>query len=370
MPLQFSSSEFAPPRTLDVLVSGRDPGALLRVTRGIAQDVAQNIPNLSQSQSFGLALMNLLRQYQQLGTRPLVEQELGAREAQVQRLTTTPQELIGAAPSVQAGVRTAAIQALQPTITGAIGGQKTFTEQIKGLGDVLGQARQLLVDSETQQNRLRDDARGVIRDAFTIGGAEALKNLNPEELIRLEKEAGYPKGYIQGVGETLKERELQLRRELAELKASIPTPATGLERQTLAYYNRALSADQNTRNIEEQIIQSGLLGQLRQQYAPNFLKTGIGKLYLQAQRTFTEARLRKESGAAIPEFEIKNDAITYFAQPGDNQQVIEQKRLARQKVLEGLAFSAGPAYQEFYGTPFLSQGQTIKKGNRQFKVIP
>ncbi len=126
---------------------------------------------------------------------------------------------------------------------------------------------------------------------------------------------------------------------------------TGQERQTLAFYNRALEADKLTAGLEDSIAKMNLAQQVRLQYAPNMAQSPENQSYRQAQRTFTEARLRKESGAAIPTSEFENDAKTYFAQPGDSAAIIEQKRKARQVVLEGLAFSAGKAYEEFYGEP-------------------
>jgi len=128
-------------------------------------------------------------------------------------------------------------------------------------------------------------------------------------------------------------------------------PSLGAERNVLAYYNRAKQASDDISTLEEQIAGQGLLGQLQGQFAPNILQTENQQLYRQAQRAFTEARLRKESGAAIPQGEYDNDARTYFAQPGDSPAVIEQKRQARQVVLEGLKNASGRAYEEFHGEP-------------------
>lgn len=128
-------------------------------------------------------------------------------------------------------------------------------------------------------------------------------------------------------------------------------PATGLEKTNLGFYNRGYQAIEDAKKVEDQISKLGLRGQTRLEYAPNFLQTPEGQLYNQAQKTFTEARLRKESGAAIPPSEFKNDRLTYFVQPGDTPTTIRQKKLAREQVLEGLKFASGNAYEEFYGYP-------------------
>jgi hypothetical protein len=92
------------------------------------------------------------------------------------------------------------------------------------------------------------------------------------------------------------------------------------------------------------------LGQQAQlQYAPNILQSSQQQKYRQAQRQFTEARLRADSGAAVPDGEYQQDAQTYFAQPGDTPEVLEQKRIARQQVLDAMAVQSGPAYRDFYG---------------------
>lgn len=131
---------------------------------------------------------------------------------------------------------------------------------------------------------------------------------------------------------------------------------TGQERQALAYFNRAQQAtkdietpDTKGTSLEDRVSKAGLGTQVGLQYAPNMLQTQDQQAYRQAQRAFTEARLRKESGAAIPANEYANDARTYFAQPGDDPATIEQKRKARAVVLEGLKFGSGKAYDEFYG---------------------
>lgn len=145
----------------------------------------------------------------------------------------------------------------------------------------------------------------------------------------------------------------------------------GQERVALGFFNRAQEANKIAQPLEDQIGNIGLLDQARLQYFPNWLQSEEGKSYRQAQRTFTEARLRKESGAAIPASEYENDSKTYFAQPGDTPAVLAQKRAARQEVLDGLGFSAGPAYQEFYGTPFERKSQNAKpEAGVQFRFNP
>lgn len=144
-------------------------------------------------------------------------------------------------------------------------------------------------------------------------------------------------------------------------------PSIGAEKTALAFYNRAKQASDEIQKIEPQIAGKSLAGQARLQYAPNFMQSDTNQSYRQSQRAFTEARLRKESGAAIPEQEYQNDAQTYFAQPGDTPATLAQKRKGRQDVLDGLKFQSGRAYDEFYGA---QQDAAPQQPTAQRKPIP
>jgi hypothetical protein len=137
----------------------------------------------------------------------------------------------------------------------------------------------------------------------------------------------------------------------------------GTERAALSYFNRAQEADKTAAPLEDEIAKMSLPGQAALQYLPNWLQSQTGQSYRQAQRAFTEARLRKESGAAIPTAEYENDQKTYWARPGDSAKTIADKRAARQEVLDGLGFSAAGAYQEFYGEPFQRKAQSAAKSD-------
>jgi hypothetical protein len=110
-------------------------------------------------------------------------------------------------------VRTNSANAVDPTIKSASDSAQTFGEQLKSFGGAVDNVRTLLKDYEDTQNKTRDDARAVIKDALTLGGSEALRDLSPEEITKIEKTAGYPSGYIHGLAQTIKERELQLKKD-------------------------------------------------------------------------------------------------------------------------------------------------------------
>lgn len=218
-------------------------------------------------------------------------------------------------------------------------------------------AGRLTMPTSDQAKAAEDDRRQ--REALIAQQqAQARMDRQAEEQSRHNRVMeAKPTGQGQPLEAELKEFEAK---EQIKAKYGGSRPSLGSERQTLAYYNRAKQASDDIAALEPQVQQMGLAGQTRMELAPNFLQSQMGQTYRQAQRAFTEARLRKESGAAIPAGEYENDARTYFAQPGDTPQTLEQKRRARQVVLDGLKFSSGNAYEEFYGSQAPRSGVTIK----------
>jgi len=115
---------------------------------------------------------------------------------------------------------------------------------------------------------------------------------------------------------------------------------TGMERTTLGFYNRMKQASDVLDQLEPQLQKMSAAGAAGSLWAPNIFKTKLGQQYLQALRMYTEARLRKESGAAVPESEVQRDQMVFGFQVGDKDPVMTQKRQARRQVADALAFSA------------------------------
>jgi hypothetical protein len=134
-------------------------------------------------------------------------------------------------------------------------------------------------------------------------------------------------------------------RELNTITRENKPPSEG-ERAAFGYYTRALDAHQALEGMEEKMASKGVMAQLGYNYMPNMAQSEENQLYRQAQRQFTEARLRKDSGAAIAASEYANDEKTYFPQPGDTKAVLDRKRQARSMVLRSLKDQAGRAYRE------------------------
>lgn len=154
---------------------------------------------------------------------------------------------------------------------------------------------------------------------------------DPSELITI------PKGLTPGQAQT-------------DSNSSAPVlKETQSEKNALGFYLRGKDAVDTISTIEDDIKGKSLTGQAILEFAPNFLQPQENQVYRQLQRQFTEARLRKESGAAIPPAEYEADAKTYFAQPGDTNETLARKEQARAVVLESLRIGAGNAYKNYFG---------------------
>jgi hypothetical protein len=144
-------------------------------------------------------------------------------------------------------------------------------------------------------------------------------------------------------------------------KAKAPRPATSVQSRALKFWERGrdalanlekpISKAPNAPTLEDSIAKSGAASQWWMRTGPNVTLTPEQRRYNQAAQSFTEARLRQDSGAAIPPYEFESDMKMYFVQPGDDPATIEQKRLSRLSVLDALKGEAGPAWEENYGQP-------------------
>jgi 3-polyprenyl-4-hydroxybenzoate decarboxylase len=155
---------------------------------------------------------------------------------------------------------------------------------------------------------------------------------------------------------------LRQARENATLRSTVQRPATGEQRQTRDYYTRLREAIDNMNAVEDSLTQQDIA--IIQNAPPdgilaNIAEMGLseaGKRYAQAARSYTLAKLRKESGAAISSGEFSKEGLAVLRNSTDTPASLAQKRRSRETIAEGFAASSGPAYEDFYGTPFQRGG--------------
>jgi soluble lytic murein transglycosylase-like protein len=125
-----------------------------------------------------------------------------------------------------------------------------------------------------------------------------------------------------------------------------PNDFSEAQNQAAGFYNRMTAAEENISKEMENGFETGT----PKEAIANVLPYGIGGMLRtpamqrmrQAQEDWVRAKLRKESGAAIPVEEMDREIQTYF--PGLNEKdssIIEQKRQSRTKALEQINQSTG-----------------------------
>lgn len=92
----------------------------------------------------------------------------------------------------------------------------------------------------------------------------------------------------------------------------------------------------------------------------NWAATEDGQKWRQAQEDWVRAKLRKESGAAIPTEEMDREITMYFPQPGDGPGVIAQKAESRKEAEAQLISMAGRALPKDGQAP-AANGNTPKR---------
>lgn len=116
------------------------------------------------------------------------------------------------------------------------------------------------------------------------------------------------------------------------------------ERKANAFLIRALGANKAYEGTG--VGPRSYLGQVGRNVAPDLTNYGNSderQVADSAQDEFIAASLRQDSGAAIPPSEIDAQRRIYFPMPGDGKAVLEQKRQARLRAIEGLYTAAGRA---------------------------
>lgn len=106
--------------------------------------------------------------------------------------------------------------------------------------------------------------------------------------------------------------------------------------------------------------------------ATNSMQSADRQRFIQAQRDFINAVLRRESGAVIAEPEFQNARQQYFPQPGDTPEQLQQKAANRRIAIEGIMSAAGPQYQppQNYRQPNAPRPQQTQQQAPVFAVNP
>lgn len=143
--------------TRDLQLQSGEPAAILSNSSNLSQNVGSSVPDFNN-------IINLLKQYQQFGQ----QQGTQAQVQQAQSVFNTPQNLIGANPALQAGVRNDIAQTFNPTIGSA--------------RDLVSQAKQAINDYQESQVQQQAQLRNSLSLAAEAGSMalEGLYKSNPQ----------------------------------------------------------------------------------------------------------------------------------------------------------------------------------------------
>lgn len=185
------------PRTLDSLGGGE----ALTFDRGTQPD------------SYGIfnnALMEMLKKYQSLGTKPMQQQALDLSTQQAERgmAEATP----GMSPTQQNLIRSSSMQALNPSIQGAEDTSRTFSEQLGGFSSVLDQVKSFGESMQKIEQQKKSEAIGLVDKILREGTSsdlEALLRSNPELL----KMAGYKADLFSSLIDSRKKSESAMQQQ-------------------------------------------------------------------------------------------------------------------------------------------------------------
>lgn len=162
-------------------------------------------PRKNSYEIFNTALMDMLKEYQQMGTRGLQERQLELSNQQAGKILA--ESPTGFSPGQQSAMRSGEASAISPSIQGAADRQQTFQQQLAGFGNVLESSRQYAQSQMEAKVKHEEDTRNMIKDTIDAYGPQAFTGVDDKALAEMEKEANYPKGYLKRVMQAAQERK-------------------------------------------------------------------------------------------------------------------------------------------------------------------
>jgi hypothetical protein len=161
----------------------------------------------------------------------------------------------------------------------------------------------------------------------------------------------------------------------AEITPEAPKPATADERSAKGYLDRMVASEAEL----DKLVSEGFTPNAKDFYtagegaALNWMSSPKGQVWRQQQEDWVRAKLRRESGAAIPPEEMDREIKTYFPQPGDSKDVIEAKKrsrsMARQQFVTMAGSAAPSAPNKPAGGAKYKVGQVIQHNGKRYQVI-
>lgn len=229
------------------------------------------------------------------------------------------------------------------------------------------QARKLQIESSLQEPKMQmqkealQEANALRKESLRLS-EQAQKSRDENERARLTQQAEISK----------KNYELKLR-EASEKSAKVSKPSAA-EQNFAGFALKAQKAHEIANEIENSSSDPASISFSAERFGSNLpiigglirkkIPENVQK-YENAQKSFVNAVLRPESGAAISPTEFEEARKQYFPQPGDSKATVEQKRQLRLEKVAALRQQGAGATQgmeEAYGSVSKPSG-LIKKAS-------
>jgi len=197
-------------------------------TQSLSNTQASTLSNTSTNnyQLFGNQLMDLMKQYQGMGTKQGQQNVIGYQNQQAQAVLNPAQA--GMSPNQQQSMIGAQAGVYDPAIQGQQARNQTFSEQLQGYGDVLTKSFAISQTMQEAQRQAQEDTKKLITGALA-SNSSIFDKTDPKQLAEIEKNAGYPAGFILSLAQGIKQQETA--------KAQAEPPKTLETSQGIAQWN-------------------------------------------------------------------------------------------------------------------------------------
>lgn len=234
---------------------------------------------------------------------------------------------------------------------GAVGAQAGLT----GLETLERGRKEKEAKAEKKSEKEREAQKEAIKAALELS-----KERRAEEAAgRTEKRQAEELG--------LKKRELSLKEQEMARKASETKQLPAAQYAAGGYARRLEQAEQVFDRLGQEGYSRAESSQRLSSIIPRELQSDARQANDQAERNFINAILRRESGAAISSAEFENAEQQYFPRPGDNADVVAQKKANRMQAVAALKAEAGKALEQI---PLVSVPQPQKRVPSPIPTIP
>jgi hypothetical protein len=207
-----------------------------------------------------------------------------------------------------------------------------------------GQTRLDRAEAERLAQQVTENARNAERDKFAREEA-ARDNARAAQAHRDAMQA--QQDALEAAAEA---RKIARENKLLDIKTARENkPENQFQAASAGYADRMIVADNYFRDPEVTAASTSNYqrGAAGVPLIGNYLTSSAKKSRDQAVLSFTNAKLRQESGATIGDPEFVKADLQYFPQPGDelDPKIIEQKARERALAVSGMVRNAGPNYK-------------------------